>query len=139
MPTMHLLSRPLLPHLAALLTLTALTACASTSMRAPTAAAFRLSPGQQAVLPDGAFLTYLHVAQDSRCPPKVQCIRAGDADVVFEHRPAGGGPRRLTLNLPEAPDARIGAFTLHLLALEFSEHPNATVRIDAAAPGGQHR
>jgi len=134
MSTIPPLHRTLLPHFAALLAMAALTACASTSFRAPTGTPFQLSPGQQSVLRDGATLTYVHVAQDSRCPPKVQCIRAGDADVVFEHRPVGGVPRRLTLNLPEAPDARIGAFTLRILALEFDERPKATLRVDTATP-----
>lgn len=93
-----------------------------------------MAPGQQAVLPDQATLTYVTVAADSRCPPKVQCIRAGDADVVFELRPAGGEARRFTLNLPEAPTAPVGAFTLRILALEFGEHPKATVQIDPAHP-----
>lgn len=120
--------------LAATLLAMALTACASTSMRARPGASFQLAPGQQVVLPDDATLTYVHVAQDSRCPPNVQCIRAGDADVVFEHRPAGGESRRLTLNLPEAPTARIDGFTLRILALEFGERPKATLRIDATTP-----
>lgn len=119
---------------AALLAAAALAGCASSSLRMASGTPTVMAPGQQAVLPDQATLTYVTVAADSRCPPNVQCIRAGDADVVFEHRPAGGGARRFTLNLPEAPTAPVGAFTLRILALEFGEHPKATLQIDSTQP-----
>lgn len=118
----------------ALFTAAALAGCTSTPLRMTSGTPLALSPGQQAVLRDNATLTYLSVAADSRCPPHVQCIRAGDADVVFEHRPAGGRAQRLTLNLPEAPSAPIGAFTLRILALEFGDQAKATVRVDATSP-----
>lgn len=118
----------------AFLVVAALTGCSSAGLRMASGTPIVLSPGQQAVLPDDATLTYVNVAADSRCPPKVQCIRAGDADVVFEHRPAGGDARRLTLNLPEAPSAPLGGFTLRILALEFGERPKATVQVDPAPP-----
>ena len=126
----------LLPRhaIGALLATAALAGCASSSLRMASGTPTVMAPGQQAVLPDQATLTYVTVAADSRCPPKVQCIRAGDADVVFEHRPAGGDARRFTLNLPEAPTAPVGGFTLRILALEFGEHPKATVQIDAVKP-----
>lgn len=117
-----------------LVSMALLNGCSSAPMRIASATPAVLSPGQQAVLPDDATLTYVNVAADSRCPPHVQCIRAGDADVVFEHRPAGGGARRLTLNLPDARTAPLGAFTLRILALEFGEQPKATVRVDPTRP-----
>ena len=127
---------PRLPRygVAALLAATSLAGCASPSLHMASGTPAVLAPGQQTVLPDRSTLTYLKVAADSRCPPKVQCIRAGDADVVFEHRPGGDGTRRFTLNLPEAPAGPVGAFTLRILALEFGERPKATVRIDPAQP-----
>lgn len=126
----------LLPRhaIGALLATAALAGCASSFLRMASGTPTVMAPGQQAVLPDQATLTYVTVAADSRCPPKVQCIRAGDADVVFEHRPAGGDARRFTLNLPEAPMAPVGVFTLRILALEFGEHPKATVQIDPVKP-----
>jgi hypothetical protein len=111
-----------------------LTGCSGTALRLASGTPTVLSPGQQAVLPDNATLAYVAVAADSRCRPDVQCIRAGDADVVFEHRSAGGDARRLTLNLPEAPSAPIGDFTLRILALEFGDQPKATVQVDTAQP-----
>lgn len=118
----------------ALLAVAALTGCSSPALRMASGTPTLMSPGQQAVLPDDATLTYVTVAADSRCPPKVQCIHAGDADVVFQHRPASGDARRITLNLPEAPDAPVGAFTLRILALEFGGQPKATVQVDRYRP-----
>lgn len=129
----HLLRQAVLGG-AALLALAAVAGCTSVPLHLARGTPTVMAPGQQAVLPDQATLTYVAVAADSRCPPKVQCIRAGDADVVFEHRPAGGDARRFTLNLPETPTAPVGAFTLRIVALEFGKHPKATVRIDSAQP-----
>lgn len=110
----------------------ALCACASGGGRAMTPGhAFMLAPGEAVELPDAATLRYVRVAQDSRCPPDVQCIRAGDADVVFEYIPAGGAPVQVDVNLPESPQAPMGAWRLQLLALEFSQPARATVRVDA--------
>ena len=87
--------------------------------------------GETVRLPDGAMLRYLDVPQDSRCPPNVQCIRAGDADIAFEF--AGGATAaRVTLNLPESPTASMGAWRLTVESLEFGQMPPVTVRIDPA-------
>ena len=101
---------------------------------APIGVAIPMSPGQRIALPDGATLRYLEVAADSRCPPGVQCIRAGDADVVFEFADAGQGPpRRLTVNTDPPATATIGQWQLRVQALAFGESPVVTVRIDRAA------
>ena len=51
-------------------------------------------------LPDGATLRHVTVPQDSRCPPDVQCIRAGDADIEFAFTPlAARTVDRATLNV----------------------------------------
>jgi len=110
-------------------------ACASGGGAAATPGqAFSLAPGESVRLPDQATLRYVRVAQDSRCPPGVQCIRAGDADVVFEFIPAGGAATQVDVNLPESPEAAMQAWRLRLLSLEFGDAPRATVRVDAATP-----
>ena len=88
--------------------------------------------GETVRLPDGATLRYVSVPQDSRCPPNVQCIRAGDADIVFEFAASGGGPSQVKANLPESPTQAIGAWRLTVLDLEFNEAPAVQVRVDAA-------
>lgn len=90
-----------------------------------------LQPGTRAALPDGAWLQYLGVSNDSRCPPDVQCIQAGDADVRFRFEAAGGGSD-VTLNTANATVRPIGRWQLRLLRLEHGPAPAVTVRVDAA-------
>lgn len=101
---------------------------------APTGAPIQMVPGQRIALPDGATLRYLEVAADSRCPPGVQCIRAGDADVAFEFTDTAQAPRQVTVNTDPPAAATIGRWQLHLLALAFGQSPAATVRIDPTTP-----
>lgn len=88
--------------------------------------------GETVRLPDGATLRYVSVPQDSRCPPNVQCIRAGDADILFEFAANGGPAAQVTPNLPEAPTQAIGAWRLTVLDLAFTGAPVVQVRVDAA-------
>ena len=106
--------------------------CASGGVQGATAGkAFTLAPGASTRLPDKTVLRYVRVVQDSRCPPRVQCIRAGDADVAFEFTDASGTTVPVTLNLPESPEATIGAWRAQLLSLEFGDAAHATLRVDA--------
>lgn len=95
---------------------------------------FTMSVGQQVSLPDAATLRYLGIANDSRCPPKVQCIRAGGADVLFDYLPGGSGAAttRVTLNTERARSSVIGVWRLQLAGLAQGNTPDATLRIDAA-------
>lgn len=113
----------------------ALPGCAgphSTRTTAPTGQPILMAQGQSIVLPDGATLRYVEVAADSRCPPAVQCIRAGDADVVFEFTDTSHAARRITVNTDPPASATIGKWKLRLLSLAFGESPAATVQIDPA-------
>ena len=115
-----------------LITVTVL-GCASggTARSVPLGQPFTLQPGERVSLPGDASLRYLSIANDSRCPPDVQCIRAGDADVLFEFVPnAGGTTEQITLNTETAPAAPMGAWQLQLVTLEHGESPSATVRVD---------
>jgi len=129
------------PLLTAILFATAMSACASdgattkptedTSMRTVAAGqATSMAQGASVRLSDGATLKFVAVPQDSRCPPGVQCIRAGDADIEFAFTPAGGSATTVTPNLPEAPMKPIGAWHLTVEQLTFGSAPVATVRID---------
>jgi hypothetical protein len=89
-----------------------------------------LAQGESVRLSDGATLKYVSVPQDSRCPPGVQCIRAGDADIEFAFTPAGGSAMTVSPNLPEAPTKDIGHFKLTVESLAFGDAPAVTVRID---------
>ena len=91
-----------------------------------------MQQGETVRLPDGATLRYVDVPQDSRCPPNARCIRAGDADIVFEFATGGGPVATVKPNLPEAPSKNMGAWRLTVLDLEFNEAPAVQVRVDAA-------
>ena len=123
-------------RLASMLLLTvAMLGCASggTGRSVPLGQAFTLKPGERVSLPGDASLRYLTIANDSRCPPDVQCIRAGDADVLFEFtQNAGGSAGKITLNTERMPSAPIGAWKLQLVTLEQGDAPRATVRVDEA-------
>ena len=97
---------------------------------------FKLKAGRVVTL-DGARLRvrFVRVASDSRCPADVDCVWAGNADLVFE---VGGsrwrGRQTLRLNTnasPERPaEARYGRYTLKLTGL--APQPRSTRKI---APG----
>jgi hypothetical protein len=89
-----------------------------------------MAPGDMAALPGGDRLRYVAVTADSRCPPDVRCVWAGEATVAFDVVPAGGMPRRIELVLPRAPVAEAGAWRIQLLGLARGEAPAATIRVD---------
>ena len=118
-------------RLLALCVIAALSGCASAGA-ATAGQEFTMSVGQQVSLPDAARLHYAGIANDSRCPPDVQCIRAGDADVLFDYAPRGSVPARIILNTERARTSTVGAWQLRLVDLAQGPMPQATVRIDAA-------
>ena len=114
----------------ALAALAILSGCAS-SGAVTTGQDFQLSVGQQVALSDGSTLRYAGIANDSRCPPDVQCIRAGDADVLFDHAPRQGSMHRVTLNTERLRIATIGVWQLQLINLTPGDAPRVTARIEA--------
>jgi hypothetical protein len=90
-----------------------------------------MAVGQRVSLPDAATLHYIGIANDSRCPPRVQCIRAGDADVLFDYTPGSGTAARIVLNTERTRSSSLGAWRLQLLDLARGAAPRATLRIDA--------
>jgi len=108
----------------------------ATRATAPAGQPIPMSPGQQIVLPDGATLRYVKVSNDSRCPPGVQCIRAGDADVVFDFTGASGkgamAAQRVVVNTRPPATAAIDKWQLRVLELGFGATPKATVQVDPA-------
>lgn len=115
------------------MTLPGCTGASHTRATAPIGQPIEMAPGERIALPDGASLRYMVVAADSRCPPAVQCIWAGHADVVFEFTQAPLPPRRLTVNTDPPASAVVGKWQLRLLALAFGDTPRATVQIDPAS------
>ncbi|MBA2238794.1 MAG: hypothetical protein H0W24_08895 [Lysobacter sp.] len=115
------------------LVLAALTACASHSDAVPLGQPLVLTPGQQVKLPDSTVLRYLGVSADSRCPPDVQCVRAGHADVAIGLASHGAPIRSTTINT-QNPEADIGRWHVRLLLLEHGLLPRLTLQVDERKP-----
>jgi hypothetical protein len=93
---------------------------------------FTMSAGENVSLPDAATLRYIGIANDSRCPPDVTCIRAGDADVLFDHASDRNAALRITLNTERQRSAAAGPWQLQLVELAARGMPPVvTLRIDA--------
>jgi hypothetical protein len=118
-------------RLTALATLALLTGCATTGA-VTTGSDFMLAAGEQVALPDASRLHYIGIANDSRCPPDVTCIRAGDADVLFDRAVPGSAPSRITLNTERTRSAALGTWQLQLIDLAARGNPpSVTLRIQA--------
>ena len=118
-------------RITALAALALLSGCA-THGAVITGSDFTMTAGEQVSLPDASRLRYIGIANDSRCPPDVMCIRAGDADVLFDHAAAGGTPSRIALNTERTRSAALGTWQLQLVGLTARGTPSAvTLRIDA--------
>ena len=93
-----------------------------------------LGLGQSTALSDGGQLSYTSLVNDSRCPPDVQCIWAGDAEIALRWKPVRGSTQdiRLHTNLQGgATSARIGDRILTLVSLERGIGPKAALSINA--------
>ena len=111
----------------ALATLMLLAGCATTRP-VPMGLEFTLSPGERVALPDASTLHYAGIANDSRCPPDVQCIRAGDADVLVDHV-RDGRAARIVLNTERTRSAPLGDAQLQLIEVGRGAAPPATFRL----------
>jgi hypothetical protein len=121
--------------LSALLPLS-LAACASVAGSNETAISdgvdFRMQVGQAVTLADRSRLRYLRVVNDSRCPPGVHCVWAGDAIVAFEWSPPGEAAQGFELHTGLEPRSHaIGARRLVLKSLERGPDPGADLRVEA--------
>ena len=132
------------PLLAASLACLLLPACAampsntsSSAEQAPAAsvgtdaakpARFEMTPGQRLPVGDAGILRYVAVTNDSRCPPNVQCVWAGDATVAFEWLPATGTAQSFALHTGMEPRSHaIDGRTLRLVSLERGLEPTAVL------------
>ncbi|MEO6154679.1 MAG: hypothetical protein ABIP16_02985, partial [Thermomonas sp.] len=83
---------------------------------------------------DGSQLSYTSLVNDSRCPPDVQCIWAGDAEIALLWKPAQGSAQDVRLHTSPpggVTSARIGERTITLVALERGIAPKATLSLRA--------
>lgn len=92
---------------------------------------FSMQPGETVVLSDRSTLRYVNVTSDSRCPPGVQCIQAGNAVVDFQSRPAGASMQSFALNSPDQPQSHdLGSLRVTLQSLAFGAAPQAQLKVE---------
>ena len=92
---------------------------------------FRMTLGREVVLPDDSRLRYLRLASDSRCPPEVRCVWAGDAIVEFAWTPASGAAQSFELHTGLEPRSHaVGNRRLVLVSLERGPKPAAALRLE---------
>lgn len=139
-----------MPRIATLLAFALLTGCASAAQdpattsapasassgpaTSPEARTVTLGVNESTTLLDGSRLTYLRLVNDSRCPPDVRCVWAGDAEIAMRWQPAHGGRTRdialHTSPMRGAPtEATLGDYRVRLETLERGAAPKATLRI----------
>lgn len=120
--------------LAVLLSASLLAACAASPTQGASALPrdVTLHPGERTSLSQDTVLRYLGTENDSRCPPDVQCVWAGDALVRLRlERPAG--VQDVELHTADAAPGAAGQWRIQLLRLDRGPSPAATLRIDAVA------
>lgn len=138
MPAPHLLRRhrPAAQAGGFALLLLLLAGCASAApadagQRVGDGDSFRMTPGREVALPDDSRLRYLRLVTDSRCPPDVNCVWAGDAIVEFAWTPAGGAAQSFELHTGLEPRSHaVGNRRLVLVSLERGPEPAATLRLE---------
>jgi len=104
----------------------ALTACAVVGANAPetkvvdVGSDFELSPGQTAVIEQGALsLTFVKVNEDSRCPEGVQCVWQGNVATALLVGPATGEKSPVTLHTTLTPhSATSGSYAVVLTGIK---------------------
>jgi hypothetical protein len=81
---------------------------------------FELKYGQAASIPSEKItVTFVAVAEDSRCPKGEQCITAGKARIVLEVAVGSAAPERAELTLGRGEsDAVVAGLEVTLLGLE---------------------
>jgi len=92
---------------------------------------FAMHPGEQVTLGDHSMLRYVRLVSDSRCPPGVKCIWAGDAEVAFEWTAASAAAQPFSLHTGKDPKQQsVGERRLTLLSLARGDAPEAQLRIE---------
>lgn len=96
---------------------------------------FRMQPGTSLPIDGEGTLQYRAVVNDSRCPPGVQCVWAGDAEVAFVWRPQGGAADAFSLHTGKGDKSHpIGNHVLVLAGLERGSAPAADLALEARTP-----
>jgi hypothetical protein len=93
--------------------------------------AFVVDVGESVIVAGvGLTVTYVELVTDSRCPPDVQCIWAGNATIAVRLSAAGEAPATVPLSTMEGPtSAGYASFTVALVDLAWGPSPTARLRV----------
>ena len=92
---------------------------------------FSMQPGERVTLSDQSTLLYVKVIADSRCPPDVRCVWAGDAEVAFTHTVGSAAAQHFSLHTGlGARSQDFDGRRLTLVALARGADPKAQLRFD---------
>ena len=92
-----------------------------------------MRPGDRVTLPDRSELRYVDVVTDSRCPPEVRCVWAGDAEVAFTRTVAGAAAQSFSLHTGRGARSQdFDGRRLTLVSLARGTGPQAELRLDPA-------
>lgn len=107
----------------------------SSEREAVAGADFEMGAGEQVSLGGLGMLRYDKLVGDSRCPPDVQCIWAGDAEVQFSWTPNGGKAESFSLHTGSEPrNQSLAGYVLELKSLARGDDPRAALKLRAATP-----
>ena len=91
-----------------------------------------LTPGHRIALSDRAQLEYVGTFDDSRCPPDVQCIHAGDARVLLRIAENGDSRDVVLAASRQGEPRQSGRWRVTLLHLARGPAPAARLRVEPA-------
>lgn len=77
----------------------------------------------------GLSVTFASVVSDSRCPPGVQCIQAGNAVISVTVTRPGAAPATLALDTDGPRSARSGNRSVELVGLSFGRPAVARLKV----------
>lgn len=137
--TLSLLAAALLAGCAGATPSTDAPAHAHAPMHGATTQTVTLGVGDRATLADGSQLTYLRLVNDSRCPPDVRCVWAGDAEIRLRMQPPRGAAREISLHTSPLRgqgqnETALGGLRITLQRLESGIAPKATLAITPVTP-----
>lgn len=96
---------------------------------------FEMGAGEQVSLGGLGMLRYEKLVGDSRCPPDVQCIWAGDAEVQFSWTPNDGEAESFSLHTGAEPRSRsLAGYVLELKSLGRGDDPRAALKLRPGKP-----
>lgn len=91
---------------------------------------FQLPAEKRALVGNEALITFVEVVGDSRCPRPVECVWAGNAEVLFELKRSGYEPKRFSLNTHHQFTRDTTIDGIHISLLNLDPYPESVDPID---------